>query len=176
MKFVASRLSGAYTVLLERIEDERGAFARTWCVREFGAAGLSTAVVQSNVSTNLRRGTLRGMHYQVAPNAEVKIVRCSRGAIFDVMLDLRPGSPTFRQWEGVELSAANGTALYIPEGFAHGFQTLTDEAAVEYQMSAFHVPEAARGVRYDDPAFGIVWPVPVSSLSPRDAAYPDFPG
>ena len=174
MKFVETTLRGAFTIHQERVADERGAFARTWCARELDASGLSTRVVQCNVSISLRRGTLRGMHFQRAPHAEVKIVRCTGGAIFDVIIDLRPDSPTYCGWEGVELSAGNGTMLYVPEGFAHGFQTLTDDAVVEYQMSEFFAPESARGVRWNDSAFGISWPLEVSMISARDAAYADF--
>lgn len=176
MKFVETRLRGAYAVRLEPIDDERGSFARSWCVREFADVGLSTTVVQCNVSTNRRTGTLRGLHYQLSPHAEVKIVRCTRGAIFDVIVDLRRDSPTFCQWESLELSAANGDMLYVPQGFAHGFQTLTDDAAVEYQMSEFYAPDAARGARFDDPAFAIAWPLAVTSISPRDMSYPGFVG
>jgi dTDP-4-dehydrorhamnose 3,5-epimerase len=171
MIFTETPLVGAFVVEPERIADERGFFARTWCVNEFAARGLETRLVQCNVSYNARRGTLRGMHFQAAPHEEVKLVRCTAGAIYDVIVDLRPGSPTRHQWFGVELTAANRLALYIPAGFAHGFQTLEDESEVFYQMAEFYHPESARGVRYDDPAFGIAWPLPVSVIGVRDAAY-----
>jgi len=177
VKFTPTPLSGAFVIDIEPIADERGYFARTWCTREMASHGLCTDVVQCNVSFNRRRGTLRGMHFQAAPHGETKIVRCIRGAIFDVIVDLRPGSPTVRRWFGVELSAANGRALYVPEGMAHGFQTLEDDAEVFYWMSEFHHPESARGVRWDDPAFGIEWPRAESRIvHPRDLAYPDFAG
>jgi dTDP-4-dehydrorhamnose 3,5-epimerase len=172
--FTPAGLPGAYVVAPEPKADGRGAFARTWCAREFAAAGLATAVAQSSLSTNIRRGTLRGMHYQAAPHEETKLVRCVRGAIFDVIIDLRPDSPTFRRHITVELSHRNALALYVPQGCAHGFQTLEDDTEVWYQMSEFHHPESARGVRWNDPGFGIAWPIAEPILLPRDAAYPDF--
>lgn len=174
MIFTETKLSGAFIVEPERFSDERGFFARTWCQREFAAHGLSVALVQCNVSVNTRRGTLRGMHYQSAPHAEVKLVRCTAGAIYDVIIDLRPASPTFTQWVAVELTAANQRALYIPEGMAHGFQTLADHSEVFYQMSEFYYPDLACGVRWDDPAFGVTWPVAERIISVRDAGYGDF--
>jgi dTDP-4-dehydrorhamnose 3,5-epimerase len=174
MIFTPTRLAGLWLVEIEPRADERGHFARTWCAREFAGHGLDTRLVQTSLSFNRRRGTLRGMHFQRPPHAEVKLVRCTRGAIWDVAIDLRPQSPTYGGWQGFELSAGNAAALYIPEGFAHGFQTLADESEVFYQMSAFYAPEAAAGVRYDDPAFGIDWPLPVASIAPRDAAWPDY--
>jgi dTDP-4-dehydrorhamnose 3,5-epimerase len=174
MQFRHGSLGGVVVIDPVRIADERGAFARIWCKQEFEAAGLSSIVVQCNVSTNVRRGTLRGMHYQADPHGEVKVVRCTSGAVFDVVVDLRPASPTYLRWEGFELTAAGGRALYIPEGLAHGFQTLTDDATVEYQMSEYHAPAFARGVRFDDPVFDIRWPLPVSVVAPRDRSYPDF--
>ncbi len=174
MVFTETALPGAFVVDVVRYQDERGFFARSWCEREFAARGLETRLVQCSVSRNTQRGTLRGMHYQAAPHEEVKLVRCTHGAIYDVIVDLRPQSPTFRRFFGVELSADNHRALYIPAGCAHGFLTLTDAAEVYYQMSAFYEPSAARGVRWNDPAFGIVWPEPVRVISPRDRDYPDF--
>ncbi len=178
MRFHETPLSGLWMIELDRLEDERGWFARTFDAQEFASRGLNPAVVQCNSSFNLRRGTLRGMHYQALPHGEPKLVRCVRGAIFDVAVDLRPGSPTFRRWHGVELSADNGLALYIPEGLAHGFQTLRDETEVFYQMGQDYVPEAARGVRFDDSAFAIEWPDLDGEriVSERDRSYPDFTG
>ncbi|OQW92797.1 MAG: dTDP-4-dehydrorhamnose 3,5-epimerase [Thiotrichaceae bacterium IS1] len=158
MKFTETRLIGAYRIDLEPLSDERGFFARSWCQKEFKAYGLNPNLLQCSVSFNQKKGTLRGMHYQVAPHAEAKLVRCTRGTIYDVILDLRPDSETFKQWVAIELTAENRRMLYIPEGFAHGFQTLTDDAEVFYQMSEFYYPECARGVRWDDAAFGIEWP------------------
>jgi len=172
--FHPTALSGAFVVEQERREDSRGYFARTWCRREVEAAGLDSRLVQCSISHNLRRGILRGMHWQAEPHAEVKLVRCTRGAIWDVIIDLRPGSPTYTRHLGVELTGDSGRALYIPEGFAHGFVTLSDDTDVFYQMSDYYQAEAARGVRWNDPAFGIVWPVAEPVLHPRDATYPDF--
>lgn len=174
MIFGPTPLIGAVTVELERREDERGFFARSFCRREFEAQGFDPCVAQCNVSFNRRRGTLRGMHWQEAPHGESKLVRVTGGALWDVIVDLRPDSPTFRCWFGVELTAENRRALYIPPGFAHGFQTLANDVEVFYQMSTFYVPEAQRGVRWDDPAFGIEWPIRPPFLSERDATYPDF--
>ena len=174
MLFTETGLAGAVVVDLEAHVDERGFFARSWCSREFEAHGLNPRVVQCNVSANAARGTLRGMHYQLAPHAEVKLVRCTRGAVYDVIIDLRETSPTYLRHVAVELTAENHRALYIPEGFAHGFLTLTDDSEVFYQMSAFYEPGAARGVRWDDRAFGISWPLPVTVISKRDRGYPDF--
>jgi dTDP-4-dehydrorhamnose 3,5-epimerase len=174
MLFTETQLKGAYIIDPERIEDERGFFARTWDRLEFEAYGLNTTLAQCNISYNARRGTLRGMHYQAAPHAETKLVRCTSGAIYDVIIDLRPESPTLRQWLAVELSAANRRMLYIPEGFAHGFQALADRSEVFYQMTAFYAPDYARGVRWDDPAFGITWPEAPEVIAARDQAYPDF--
>jgi dTDP-4-dehydrorhamnose 3,5-epimerase len=176
MRFVQTPLAGAWVIEPDRIGDERGWFARTFDAEEFRARGLNPEVVQSNASFNARRGTLRGMHYQADPHGESKLVRCVRGAIFDVAVDLRTGSPTQRGWHGVELSADNGHAFYIPSGLAHGFQTLTDDCEVLYQMGHPYVPDAARGVRFDDAAFAIDWPEAGGgrTISPRDASYPDF--
>jgi len=172
--FGSTPLPGAAVVDLERREDERGFFARSFCQREFEAQGLETTVAQCNVSFNRRRGTLRGMHWQAAPHGEAKLVRVTRGALWDVIVDLRPESATYCRWFGVELSAENHRALYIPRGFAHGFQTLVDDVEVFYQMSTSYVPDAQRGVRWDDPAFGIEWPILPPFLSERDATYPDY--
>lgn len=174
MIFHPTPLNGAYLIEQQRIADERGFFARTWCQNEFAAQGLENNLVQCSVSFNTLGGTLRGLHYQLPPFAETKVVRCTQGAIYDVMVDLRPTSLTFCQWFGAELSAVNGHALYIPKGFAHGFQTLTDNAEVFYQMSEFYAPECAGGARWNDPRFQIHWPTAVTVLSTKDQAYPDF--
>jgi dTDP-4-dehydrorhamnose 3,5-epimerase len=176
MRFIETPLPGTWVVELERLRDERGWFARTFDVEEFSARGLDPAVAQCNASFNTKRNTLRGMHYQAAPHGESKLVRCVRGAIFDVALDLRPDSPTYCGWHGVELTAENGVAFFIPTGVAHGFQTLGDDCEVLYQMGHRYVPEAARGVRWNDPVFGIRWPDPSGEriVSERDASYADF--
>jgi dTDP-4-dehydrorhamnose 3,5-epimerase len=174
MIFRETAVHDVWVVEPERHEDDRGFFARTWDQREFAERGLNDRVVQISISFNRKRGTLRGMHYQVAPHEEAKVVHCTAGSIFDVAVDLRPGSGTFRSWVGVELSAENRLGLYVPEGCAHGFLTLADDSEVGYQISAPHVPEAARGVRFDDPAFGIAWPAKVVVVNERDRTYPDF--
>ncbi len=174
MIFHQTEVEGVCVVEPERIEDERGFFARTWDPEEFTLQGLNPQVVQTSISFNRRRGTLRGLHYQAAPYEEAKLVRCSAGAIFDVAVDLRFRSATFRSWVGVELSAENRLALYVPEGCAHGFLTLSDDVEVAYQISAPYLAEAARGVRFDDPAFGIVWPGEIVVINHRDRAYPDY--
>jgi len=174
MKFQPLGLEGGFLIEIEPRTDDRGLFARTFCRDEFRAQGLCDSFVQCNTSYNPRRGTLRGMHFQAAPREEIKLVRCTRGAILDVVVDLRPASATRCRWQAVELSADNRRALYIPAGFGHGFQTLTDDAEVFYQMSEAYVPELARGVRWNDPAFGIVWPVDPPVLSGRDASFADF--
>jgi len=176
MIFTPTPLSGAFVIEPTRIEDERGFFARAWCQHEFAAYGLNTELVQCNISFNLRRGTVRGMHYQAAPHAEAKLVRCTSGALYDVIIDLRPDAPTFMQHFGIVLSAAQHTMLYVPEGFAHGFQTLEPNTEVFYQMSTFYAPEAARGVRWNDPAFAIRWPLTDVTIGERDRTYPDFVG
>jgi dTDP-4-dehydrorhamnose 3,5-epimerase len=158
------------------MEDERGFFARTFCRREFEARGLNPRLAQCSVSFNRRKGTLRGMHFQRAPHREAKLVRCTAGAIYDAIIDLRPASPTFLRHAGVELTAENRRALYVPEGFAHGFQTLADGTEVFYQMSEPYAPQAAAGVRWDDAAFGVRWPLRVSVIAKRDEEYPDFRG
>lgn len=176
MRFIQTPLAGVWVIELDRLGDERGWFARGFDAEEFRAHGLNPEVVQCNTSFNARRGTLRGMHYQADPHGESKLVRCVRGAIFDVALDLRAGSPTRLAWHGVELSAENRRALYIPAGLAHGFQSLSEDSELLYLMGNPYVAEAARGVRWDDPAFGIDWPDPgvERTISERDATYPDF--
>lgn len=175
MIFTATALPGVFIVDIERKEDPRGFFARIACNDEFAAQGLSFRPVQASISWNPRRGTLRGLHYQAAPHVEAKIVRCTAGAIYDVVLDLRSNSPTCGLWAGVELSAENRRSLFIPEGLAHGFQTLQDYSEVYYQMSTRYVPSAARGVRWNDPTIGIVWPLPeIAFLSSTDSSLPDL--
>ena len=174
MMFTETAIEGAFLIEPERLEDERGFFARTFCQREFAARGLSTRLAQCSVSFNRRTGTVRGMHYSVAPHAEEKLVRCTRGRVFDVLLDLRPDSPTFRRWTAVTLAADDHRMVYVPAGVAHGFQTLEPESEVFYQMSEFYAPECARGVRWDDPAFGIEWPPAERTISERDRRYPDY--
>lgn len=171
MIFNETTVKGAYRILPEKKEDSRGFFARVWCAREFEEHGLTPKLVQTNVSYNRSKGTLRGLHYQIAPHEESKLVRCTEGAIFDVVVDLRPDSPSYLKWFGTELSAEAHDMLLIPEGCAHGFQTLTDGAEVTYQVSAYYAPEAERGARYDDPEFAIRWPLPVSEISPKDAGW-----
>jgi dTDP-4-dehydrorhamnose 3,5-epimerase len=163
-----------FIVDVERWDDERGFFARIFCEREFEAHRLNCRWVQASISFNLRKGTLRGMHYQIAPNEEAKVVRCTQGAVHDVILDLRRDSPTFKQWEAVELTSENRRMVYVPEGCAHGFQTLEDRTEVLYQMTQFYAPESARGVRWDDPAFEIRWPPANRTISPRDQQHPAF--
>jgi len=172
MIFRETILKGAFVIEMEKFEDKRGFFARAWCQKEVEANGLVSRVVQTNISFNKKRGTLRGMHYQVAPYEQIKLVRCTRGVIYDVIIDLRPDSPTFRKWTGVELTAENYTMLYVPENFAHGFQTLEDNTEVTYQVSQFYSPESERGVRYDDPVFQVEWPLPVEVISEKDIAWP----
>ena len=174
MIFVETRLKGAHIIEPEKREDERGFFARSWCEKEFAEHGLNPHTVQCNISFNQKRGTLRGMHYQVEPCAEAKLVRCTQGAIYDVIIDLRPGSATFSQHIAEVLTAKNHKMLYVPEGFAHGFQALEDQTEVFYQMSGFYAPEFARGIRWNDPAFGIEWPIGEPIILERDATYPDF--
>jgi dTDP-4-dehydrorhamnose 3,5-epimerase len=176
MNFFSTTLNDAWLIDLDRNNDIRGYFARAFCAREFSARGLETSFVQHSLSCSRQRGTLRGMHFQTPPHGEVKVVRCVRGAIFDVIVDIRPQSPTYRRWQGFELTAENQRQLYIPAGFAHGFQTLTDDVEVHYLISAFYEPTAASGFRYDDPAFAISWPLPVSVISDRDKAWPPLTG
>jgi dTDP-4-dehydrorhamnose 3,5-epimerase len=172
--FRETELPGAFVIELQKCEDERGFFARSWCQKEFEARGLNPRTVQCNVSFNKLKGTLRGMHYQVVPCAEAKLVRCTRGAICDVIIDLRRESVTYKQHVSEVLSSNNYKALFIPEGFAHGFQTLEDDSEVFYQMSAYYSPEHQRGLRYNDPAFKINWPIDVTMISDRDRNYEDF--
>jgi dTDP-4-dehydrorhamnose 3,5-epimerase len=172
--FRETELPGAFVVELEKHEDERGFFARSWCQKEFEARGLNPRTGQCNVSFNKVKGMLRGMHYQVAPRAETKLVRCTRGAIYDVIIDLRRESPSYKQYVSEVLSSNNYKALFIPEGFAHGFQTLEDNCEVFYQMSEFYSPEHQRGLRYNDPAFKISWPIEATVISDRDRNYEDF--
>jgi dTDP-4-dehydrorhamnose 3,5-epimerase len=174
MKFTETKLRGAFIITPDLIEDERGFFTRAFCRREFEEHGLNSNLVQCNISFNKTKGTLRGMHYQIAPSAEAKLVRCTAGAICDVIVDLRDGSPTFRQWFAAELSEANHQILYVPEGFAHGYQTLEPLSEVFYQVSAFYNPASELGVRWNDPAFGIEWPLPVSSISKKDESHPSW--
>ena len=174
MLFQESKLKGAFIIDLETRENYQGYFARTFCAKEFEVHGLKPTVAQCNLSFNYKKGTLRGMHYQIAPATETKLVRCTKGAIYDVIIDLRPESPTYLQHIGVELTAKNRRALYIPEMFAHGYQTLTNEAEVICQVSEFYTPGYERGFRYNDPAFGISWPLPISEISAKDAAWPLF--
>ena len=174
MRFVPLPLQGAFVVEPEPVVDSRGFFARTFCREEFAARGLDPELVQCNVSFNKRKGTLRGMHYQKPPHEEAKLVRCTMGAIRDVIIDLRRDSPTYLRWAGVELTAENRNALYIPRGLAHGFLTLADASEVFYQMSHVFEPEATAGVRWNDPAFRIEWPGEVNVISDRDREFPDF--
>lgn len=174
MIFTETKLTGAYIIEPERLEDERGFFARSWCRQEFEARGLNPRLVQCNISFNRKKGTLRGMHYQADPYPEAKLVRCTRGAIYDVIIDLRLNSTTFKQWVAVDLTDDNRQMLYVPENFAHGFVTLTDNTEVFYQMSEFYHPECAAGVRWDDPALRIEWPVPVKIASEKDQKYQVF--
>ncbi len=172
MKFVATPLSGAHTIDLEPFSDERGWFARFYCEKEFAQIGHVKSWVQLNHSTSYKKGTLRGMHYQLPPFSEIKMVRCIAGAVYDVIIDVRKGSATFLQWFGVELSAENKKMLYIPEGFAHGFQCITDNCELIYHHSEFYTPNAEVGIRYNDPMINIKWPLPIGSISERDASHP----
>jgi dTDP-4-dehydrorhamnose 3,5-epimerase len=174
MEFAESKLPGAWLIKLKKIEDARGYFARGWCREEFAKHGLNPVMLQLNTGFSHKKGTVRGMHYQEAPHAEAKFVRCTRGAIFDVVIDLRPASPTRGQWVGAELTADSGLMLYAPEGFAHGYQTLSDDTEMYYMTSALYAGSAARGVRYNDPAFAIPWPLPVSVISDADQQWPDY--
>jgi dTDP-4-dehydrorhamnose 3,5-epimerase len=176
MQFHLTTFRDAWLIRLEPIHDSRGFFARTFCVDEFAAQGLETRFPQHSMSRSARKGTLRGMHYQRPPHCEVKLVRCVKGAIWDVIIDIRPDSPTYRRWEGFELSERNGCQLYIPRGFAHGFQTLCEDVEVNYLISERYVVEAAGGIRHDDPSFAIQWPLPISEISAKDLRWPDFSG
>lgn len=172
MRFTPTPLAGAYLVHLEPHVDERGLFARAFCAAEFAAQGLETSFVQANISTNKQAGTVRGLHFQHAPHAEVKLVRCVKGALFDVVVDMREGSPTYLRWFGAELSDENGLMMYVPRGFAHGYQSLSDEAAAFYMVSAAYAPQAEGGLRFDDPKLAIDWPHPVAAVSAKDAQWP----
>ena len=172
MTFTETSIAGAFLLEPERIEDERGFLARTWSARELEARGLETRIVQCSLSYNERRGTIRGLHYQAPPHEEVKIVRCTMGSLHDVIVDARPASRTSGRWHAVQLTAKNRLALYIPEGVAHGYQTLEDWTEVFYQISESYHPESARGIRWNDPAFGIAWPAPPTVISTRDASFP----
>ena len=174
MEFTETPLAGAWVVDVSPMSDDRGFFARAWCADEFAEHSMEPKLVQANMSHNHMKGTLRGMHYQVSPYEETKFVRCIRGAIYDVIIDLRPESKTYRQWFGAELTAENRKALFVPRGFAHGFQTLSDDAEVFYQVSEFYTPGAESGIRYSDPAFNIKWPEAVTVISEKDANWPDF--
>lgn len=174
MIFLSTEIEGAHLIDIEPIMDERGFFARAWCQREFLSRGLVACMVQTNLALTCERGTLRGLHYQAAPHAEAKLVRCIQGAAYVVAVDLRRESASYLRWVGAELSARNRRALYVPPGCAQGYQTLADQTELLYQMSAFYVPEAARGLRYDDPALGIRWPLEARNLSPRDRAWPPY--
>jgi dTDP-4-dehydrorhamnose 3,5-epimerase len=175
VEFTETPLPGAYVIDLERRTDERGWFARAWCADELGEQGLETRVVQCNMSFNTSAGTLRGLHYQQRPRSEVKVVRCTRGAIWDVIVDLREDSPTYKGWFGLELTAENRRMLYIPELFAHGYLTLEPDSEIFYQVSDFYSPDHEAGIRWDDPAIGIRWPeVEIQAISDKDASHPDF--
>lgn len=171
MRFFEVSLAGAYEIKPEPFTDERGLFARTFCLKEFEKIGFYKQIVQINHSVTRQKGSIRGMHYQLPPFCETKIIRCVQGKVLDVIIDLREGSPTFMRWHGVELSQDNLRMIYIPEGFAHGFQTLTDNVELIYHHSAFYNPEYERGLRFDDPVLGIKWPLPVDAMSPKDQAY-----
>jgi dTDP-4-dehydrorhamnose 3,5-epimerase len=174
MIFTETKLKGAFVIELEKFEDERGFFALNWSAKEFEALGLEALVAEANVSFNKKKGTLRGMHYQQHPHEQAKLVRCTRGAIYDVIIDLRPSSSTLTEWVAAELTADNHRMLYIPVGFAHGFQTLVDDAEVSYQMSSVFVPGSGAGVRWNDPAFGISWPIADMTINERDRSYPQY--
>lgn len=174
MKFTACALPGVFAIDIERIEDGRGFFARSFCAEEFLQRGLAASMNQCSVSFNARCATLRGLHYQAAPHDEEKLVRCTAGAVFDVVVDLRRDSPAYRRWHGEELTAANRRALYVPKGCAHGFVTLTDDTELLYMISVSHAPGFARGLRWNDPAFAIHWPIPPAVISDRDAGHPLF--
>ncbi len=174
MRFTETLLKGAFVIDLEKREDERGFFARAWCHKEFEAHGIYRLPVQANMSYNKKRGTIRGMHYQTTPNQESKLIRCINGAIYDVIIDLRKDSPTYKQWFGIELNAENRTMLFVPEDFAHGFLALKDHSEVMYQVSAYYNFESERTIRYDDPTFSIKWPIEVSVVSEKDIKTPNF--
>lgn len=174
MIFTETEISGSYLIDVKRIGDDRGFFGRLWCEREMEEMGLVSSIKQSNIGVSPLKGTLRGLHYQRAPHQEVKIIRCPRGAIYDVIVDLRPDSPTFKKWFAVELTAENNRMLYVPEGCATGYQTLVDDTEIYYHTSEFYHPESATGVRHDDPAFGIEWPLPIAAISDNDKNWKNF--
>ncbi len=176
MRFYETKLPGAWLIEPEPLKDNRGHFMRTFCAREFADHGLDAAFPQHSLSFTKAKGSIRGMHFQRAPHTEVKLVSCAKGALWDVIIDLRADSPTHGEWQGFELSAENAHHLYVPAGFAHGFQTLTDDVEARYLISQFYVPGASSGVRYDDPAFAIPWPLPLASISEKDGAWPDYDG
>src|SRR5262245_27528955 len=176
MQFHKTTLDGAWLIQLDPARDNRGFFARTFCTEEFSAHGLETNFPQHSISYSASKGTLRGMHYQREPHSEVKLLRCLRGTIWDVIIDIRPNSPTFRCWQGFELSDSNRHQLYVPKGFAHGFQTLTENVEVSYLISESYSPAAACGIRHNDPIFSLAWPLPVSDISDKDRSWPDFVG
>jgi dTDP-4-dehydrorhamnose 3,5-epimerase len=176
MTWTETSLPGVFVIDPQRYEDERGFFADVWNRDAFAARGLCSAWAQASISYNRLRGTLRGLHYQEAPFTEVKLVRCTAGAVYDVAVDLRPSSPTYRQWEAVELTPVNRRLFYLPKGLAHGYLTLADDSEVSYMVSEPYRPEAARGVRWNDPAFGIAWPAEVRVIADRDKSYPDYRG
>lgn len=174
MIFTETKLPGVFIIELEKRTDDRGFFTRAWCKKEFADQGINLDWVQANLAHTEKEGTLRGLHYQIAPYEEAKLMRCIRGAIYDVIVDLRPESPTYKHWLGVELTADNRKSLYIPEGFAHGYQSLRDDAEVFYLVSQFYTPGAEQGIRYNDPAFGIAWPLKVRVISDKDKSWPDY--
>ena len=174
MEFIETKLKGCFVVRQKKIADDRGHFARAWCQDEFSQHGLNPSMLQLNTGYSHLRGTVRGLHYQAAPHEEAKFARCTRGAIFDVVVDVRAGSPTRGQWFGIELTADDGTMVYVPAGCAHGYQTLADGAEMYYLTSARYAPGSATGVRFDDPAFGIAWPAPVTIVSDQDRNWPEF--
>jgi dTDP-4-dehydrorhamnose 3,5-epimerase len=174
MKFTPTEIADVFVVELEKREDDRGFFARGFCQREFEEHGMVSQVVQANISYNKYKGTLRGMHYQVSPYEETKFLRCTKGAVYDVIIDMRPESLSYMKWFGVELTDKNYKMLYVPRNFAHGFQTLEDETEVMYLVSEFYAPQSERGVRFDDPAFNIQWPLEVAQISEKDAAWPNY--
>jgi len=174
MIFTETKLKGAYLVEIKKLEDERGFFGRAWCQQEFEEVGLNAQVKQINTSYSVHQGTIRGMHYQIDPYQETKFIRCTKGSVYDVIIDLRPDSPTFMQWVGHELSAENCRMVYVPENFAHGIVSLEDHSEIYYPVTEFYTPGSERGIRYDDPAFNIDWPVKISQVSDKDRNHPDF--
>jgi dTDP-4-dehydrorhamnose 3,5-epimerase len=176
MKFTETKIKGVWVIEMERREDNRGFFARAWCLREFEEHGLHHDLKQMNVGFTMKKAGIRGLHFQLPPHAEAKTVRCTMGALYDVAVDIRPDSPTYKQWVGAELTADNHRTLYITEGCAHGYQTLVDNTEILYLTTAFHAPDSARGYRFDDPTFGIQWPLPAGIVSDNDLAWPAFKG